>query len=199
MISKYHQLCESLLNLQEQEERTWYHISRKDFGPEVKFLPRTPITACQGEPDTPRICVSPSLAGCLVAGVIGFICDKHIYIYATHAHAVPAYEVFDADVTEEHWILKPAIFKKVGQLKVDDVDSEAKQLMKLVNMPYLEEDDMINHSRAKQEMEDWLKTVDLSLEPAMAEAEEDIEPTDEIPSVPAPGNFHQYINCKRKS
>jgi len=201
MISKYHQLCESLLNLREQEERTWYHISTTDFGPEVKFLPREPTSSCQGEPDTPRICVSPSLAGCLVAGVVGFSFPNTIYVYTTHAPAVPATGVFDAEVTEEHWILQPAIFKKVGQLDVQNINGEAIHEMQKVALPYYEEDpSYYHHIRAKELMEEWLKTYNaVSLEPAMAEAEEDNEPTDEVPSVPAPGNFHQYTNCKRKS
>jgi len=152
----------------------YYHLTPDDYGPVVEFYPRKPRSACTGEPEDARICVSPSLAGCVVAGSFSLTSNAVLHVYATRAKAEPVdiKDVFDADVTEEHWIMDPAVFVKVGELDLDaDVSNETKDAMKYVAMPYErydEEDEeydgeptlYMRHMAAKDEAEQDLSGIE---------------------------------------
>ena len=98
--------------------KIFYHISKKDLGAKVKLLPldsNDPRTVDRGgsEPDVSRICVAPTIAGCL--GAI-LLCPKKHYIYRTVKQklAKNPYGVADAKNTGEKWLIKPTVFIKIG-------------------------------------------------------------------------------------
>jgi len=217
-------------------EDIYYHVTTQDFGPVVEFTPRRPQSACPGEPDDPRICVSPSLAGCLVAGTFGWNYVGTVNVYATHAKAKPvsSADVFDAEVTEEHWITEPAVFVKVYEIEsiVDIASKGVKDLMFRVDMPYEDDDDesYYAHMEAKELVEREIADIEEEVHmransllgkiiPRVKDipgqglfyfAQEELDSDNDndkeleeaedknrkkIPSVPAPGNFHQAIPC----
>lgn len=196
MRSNYHQLCDSFFQIFEMTQVPMLHISRQDHGDKVKFLPRKPHSAHDSEPDTPRICVSPSLAGCLVAGVIPMYRDYTvIYVYQTKSPVVSTEGVFDQKATEEHWILQPAIFEKIGEFTLGEIPKVWRMKMEELfqNFPYTAEVEK-KHLQLKQELEQWLQENPV-LEPALVEADE-FDDDEDIPTVPAPGNFHQHTSRK---
>lgn len=99
----------------------FYHISPVDFGATVEFSPRNPTHQGFGEPSLPRICVSDTVEGCLVAigNVLGYNRIWVVYVYRT-AELVevvrPGRGVSDAEVTGEMWILETTLFERVGKV-----------------------------------------------------------------------------------
>ena len=85
------------------------------------FEPRIPLKKSYDENHTtPRICCSPSLNGCLSS--IDNL-DYHDMLYVYECDIQEFYqptekEVYDSYLTGELWILKPAIFKKIGSLEI---------------------------------------------------------------------------------
>lgn len=110
--------------------RYWYHISTtlkhnsvllKPYGNVEKAFNRS-----WNEPDTPRICVAPSIVQCITA-VPYYPCTKFtIYRTKNKVKAKPAVNVFDANITKEGWIHKPTIFVKIGELDFEDVEKGEK-------------------------------------------------------------------------
>lgn len=95
---------------------TWYHVSTENLGKSVTMHPRTPLTISDGESKTPRICVCPSVAQCLIA-MPGT--GDRVYIYAAKGTPRPApRSVWDRATTEEHWFLDPVEFTRVGIKRV---------------------------------------------------------------------------------
>jgi len=223
---------DSFLKLYEtlvEKKGVFYHISPEDLGAEVEFTPRRPVRALPEEPDTPRICVSPSIAGCLVAGVSDPSDWSEFFVYSTEADAIPAEGVFDSVVTEEHWILEPTVFYRIGRIDTGKIPFEAIQYMGEVQMPYeIPSEDEIDteegssyeyHCIAKEIIEDAMGDIfdklkrgksSVKSKPKHAvdqgEPEDDFEEEPEegeveekaIPSVPAPGNFHQVMRRKKR-
>ena len=94
--------------------RYWFHVTdKKDWGNEKTLRPRTPCSVATDEnceplePLTPRICVAPTISGCLSA--IWYCGNESIYVTAKKVKAVKA-KAPDARVTGEHWILEPCKF-----------------------------------------------------------------------------------------
>lgn len=195
---------ERLLELVERGRDIFYHLTPDDYGPVVEFYPRRPYTALLGEPDDPRICVSPSLAGCIVAGSFSLLphMNEKLYVYATKAKAQPvdSGEVFDADVTEEHWIMEPAVFVLVGEIDVSkDISPEVNDYMIKVPMPYErydEEDEeyegegtpYMNHMAAKEEAESDVRHIEESIHRTAREKLSAIIPR--IKDMPGQGLFY---------
>ena len=104
---------------------TVYHISTKYLGKTVTFSPRKPLSMADGEPDTLRICVCPTLGGCYRAcqvlepynlmGNNGFIEAHHVY-RAEVDKTYPAKQVTDAKYTGERWLLQPIVFTHVCKI-----------------------------------------------------------------------------------
>ncbi len=90
-----------------------YHISRKYLGKSPILHPRTPISCPDSEPDTPRICVCPTIAGCYracevlsIASVMenkGYVAQFHIYQSEVDKVFKPK-DVADAKYTGELWL-----------------------------------------------------------------------------------------------
>lgn len=103
-----------------------FHVSSNFLGNEWVAYPRIPDRAMEGEDKvTPRICVSPSIKGCLLAidgikslGLSGVLADESgWFIYKTEAKAIDASNfVPDAYLTEECWITDSCRFKLAGQV-----------------------------------------------------------------------------------
>jgi len=88
-----------------------YHLTTAYFGKKTTLIPREkgehrPID----EPDVPRICVAPTISGCLLA--LGPLLSRGdtVRVYATYAETIPAYDVLDSHITGECWVIKPAEF-----------------------------------------------------------------------------------------
>ena len=92
----------------------FFHISDNSELDEVLIEPRVPETIMRHENYwTPRICVSPSINGCLTAlqrykegdVLCVYECFSKNYYQPTEE------EVEDAPLTGEFWIVKPVVFR----------------------------------------------------------------------------------------
>jgi len=98
----------------------FYHVSPADFGATVEFSPRPPINVGYTEPPWPRICVSDTIEGCLVAigNVLGMLQAYDLYVYRTAelVEVTRPVKVVDAEVTGEMWIDKNTTFERVRKI-----------------------------------------------------------------------------------
>lgn len=116
----------------------FYNISAKDLGKTALFTPRVPDLIPELEENkTPRICVSESVAGCLIA--VPYKNNKYsdrygstfgrMHVYGirkdaidpknviTNKKIVDKNYVFDAHITEEAWITAPVTMVKLGIIR----------------------------------------------------------------------------------
>lgn len=96
-----------------------YHITQQKWHKEKILKPRVlGEFRLDEEPETPRICVAPTIEGCLVA--VGRCLDKKkpIYIYRTKykVSSVLPENIIDCKITCERWIIRPVKFIKVGEI-----------------------------------------------------------------------------------
>ena len=106
--------------------RYWYHISttlRKRLEyltPWDNFHSGTVNRSC-GEPNTKRVCVSPSVEHCLTA--VPYCPGDKFTIYRTARKCVANKPegVHDAHITNEGWIQAPTMFVRVGVLSLPDL------------------------------------------------------------------------------
>lgn len=157
--------------LRQTKKRVWYHITTRNLGKEICLHPFIP-DSCY-EPLIPRICVAPTVGHCL--GALRHSVLSYRYVYFTIGKAFypknqyePVdkskypfnnscrrkgkyliYEVCDAKITEEKWLLKPTVFHRLTILSLDFLkranedfpnfeigdgqDEEQKEFIKLVN------------------------------------------------------------------
>lgn len=117
-------------------DRLFYHISLKDLGESVLMTPRVPDTHMNGEDKLiPRICVCPTIYGCVKAIYIPQLCENGgglrlnngeylpLYLYATYAKndniMVPTPSLVpDVENTGEVWLTKEHVFTFVKKLKI---------------------------------------------------------------------------------
>lgn len=100
--------------------RYWFHVSMDARLPDrVRFAPRTPCVGGPSEPATPRICVAPTVAGCLSAVVYCRTIPAFVYRTARRVTAEPAEHVADAHITGEHWILRACTFLRMLVIPVE--------------------------------------------------------------------------------
>ena len=115
-----------------------YHISMKDLGDEIILEPKIPDIVAFGEDDhTKRICVSPSILGCLrsVQPINQYtpqeglnekkpeITRAKFYLYEAKVKCKNLYqptkqEVPDVYVTNEFWVMSPTLFTKVSDMHI---------------------------------------------------------------------------------
>jgi hypothetical protein len=102
-----------------------YHITQELWPDEIALYPRKRGRyRAMAESTIKRICVCPTVEGCLAALGCCLQPDRPASVYKTYAHAIPADEsVGDATVTGEHWILKPAKFFKIDIIPIDVINS----------------------------------------------------------------------------
>lgn len=103
----------------------YYHLTTSNLG-KVKIL--TPLHSddkkvqhrADTEPETPRICVAPTIGGCLLAiyTCLSAINPK-INIYRTYnkVKAENPNNVKDSTITGEKWLIKPTKFILIGSIK----------------------------------------------------------------------------------
>lgn len=174
---------------------SYYHVSEKDFGNKVRFLPRIPISAASNERKIKRICVSPSIAGCMVA--LGGLLEFPLYVYKTKGD-VDVYgagsSVVDWKATLEHWIVEPTVFYRVGEITEHDLGSDLYYELMSLNCGLKEE--VPKQRKLRDKIEKMLKQ-----RRTLQESEDqDIDDTEEdnIPSVLAPMNFDIRYSKNRK-
>lgn len=98
--------------------RYYYHITENNrWKKEIVLKPRSPWLMDHREPDDPRICVAPTITGCISA-LNSANLESRMFVYRTKRkvqthkpHRVP-----DAHITGERWILKPCRFVKTHVL-----------------------------------------------------------------------------------
>ena len=90
----------------------YYHLSSLYLGgPEVILVPRKEgENRGEGEPEVRRICVAPSPEHCMIA--LGDLLDEKVYVYRTKnkVKGTEPYDVPDAVVTQERWLIRPTKF-----------------------------------------------------------------------------------------
>ena len=99
----------------------YYHITQKNWPGQIKLRPRK-SGEFRGymEPSTPRICLCPTPAHCLIAVPL-FDKVKKVHIYRTlqKVNVKEPVGVLDACVTLEKWRTEPTCFVKVGEVSYE--------------------------------------------------------------------------------
>lgn len=114
-------LDEMFTNIQ---ERRLYHVSKRNRGPEITFIPRIPLEAMSGEDEKiKRVCLSKTIEGALIALGNQFPYDDFIcYVYELSnnpkIYKPSKTEVPDVEETGELWALEPAKLKRLYKVMV---------------------------------------------------------------------------------
>lgn len=102
----------------------WYHISTTVTGKEVVFYPQTNdegFFRSSDEPDICRTCVAPTLEQCIISIPYSYYDCYNIYRTKNKIMAYEAYDVFDSNITEEHWLYRPIKFKCQGKIDLSKI------------------------------------------------------------------------------
>ncbi len=108
------------------EKNYYYHVTMNpEWGQEVTLIPRSDgLFRHHLEPKTPRICVAPTVAQCLIALNPESFLEEKIYIYQTKekVNAVRAKSkvITDAHITDEMWLLEKTDFGFIGEMDGND-------------------------------------------------------------------------------
>lgn len=92
-----------------------YHVSPTFLGNVVTFVPR----GGSSEMDLPdRICTAPTIPQCILAMPTPDDWEDHkeLHVYVTDSDDFVSGTEYDTEVTEEKWLLHPAILRHVGTL-----------------------------------------------------------------------------------
>ena len=123
-----------------------FHISPEGHLDGQIFKPRVPEYLDEYDPsktefedvETPRVCFSPSIEGCLNAILVNIgrwktankLRDWYVYIpekplkeykYRTNKQLIDEKKVYDANLTKEIWIEEPVRLKQYGIIRIDSV------------------------------------------------------------------------------
>jgi len=129
-----------------------YHISPEGTLDGQVFKPRVPEYLDKYDPskpkfedvETPRVCFSPSIEGCLNAILVNLgrwktadkLRDWYVYIpekplkeykHRTTKQLVDEKKVYDANLTKEIWIEEPVRLKQYGVIRIDSVTDKSKR------------------------------------------------------------------------
>ena len=132
------------------EKNLVYHISPEGHLDGQVFKPRVPEYLDKYDPskpkfedvETPRVCFSPSIDGCINAIIVGIgrwktaekLRDWYVYIpekplkeykYRTNKQIIDEKKVYDANVTDEIWIEEPVRLKQYGVIRIDSVSNKS--------------------------------------------------------------------------
>ncbi len=107
--------------------RYWYHISSTLHRKTEYLIPRDNdkcFNRSSTEPHIKRTCVAPSVEHCLTA--VPYVPGDKFTIYRTlqRCRATKPDGIYDAHITNEGWLMEPALFVKVGTLTLADVAAE---------------------------------------------------------------------------
>jgi hypothetical protein len=106
------------------EKRYWYHLSSTLKKKKERLSPRDNdegFNRTSFEPNTRRICVSPTLEQCLAAIPYGKHDTYTIYRTSKKVRAKPPRDVFDSHLTQEGWFSSPTVFVRVGVLDFEKI------------------------------------------------------------------------------
>jgi len=109
-------------------KRYYYHITNEPWKNTVRLYPReTGDNRDEREPKTARICVAPTIEGCLVAMYVNrSMFGEYVYLYRTKnkVTARKSTGIMDSHITGEKWIVRPTTFVKIGELRgvLDDAE-----------------------------------------------------------------------------
>lgn len=187
----------------------WYHMTNEYFGREVVFEPKKPVLRPKGEPILPRVCVSDTIGGCLVAlGLTIFtyrdsyqdpdqempLEANELYAYRTDVikAAVP-YHVVDYEATGEHWVLQKTTFKLAKTIDVNDIPEDILDAIDGL-YPGLESE-VRSQKILRDKINEWLKTG--KKVKVAADKWGELQESDRIRTVPAPMNFDRVRGRKR--
>jgi len=95
----------------------WYHCTQTNHGDRWVPSLRCPKNIGRTEPKTPRLCVSPWVPECFVA--VLFEKPGPVWVYRTikrYSGIPAARHVWDADLTQEHWLIPPVVLERVGSI-----------------------------------------------------------------------------------
>jgi len=97
--------------------RIWFHCSEVDHGATLTIERRPPKHRLKAEPETPRLCVCPSVPECFGARL--FFPGNGVHVYSTlkQRSGIKPIGVWDCDYTREHWLIPPVTLSKVGFIK----------------------------------------------------------------------------------
>ena len=134
------------------EKNLVYHISPEGHLDGHVFKPRVPEYLDKYDPsktefedvETPRVCFSPSIEGCLNAIIVNIgrwktankLRDWYVYIpekplkeykYRTNKQLVDEKKVYDANITKEIWIEEPVRLKQYGIIRIDSVTDKSRK------------------------------------------------------------------------
>ncbi len=134
------------------EKNLVYHISPEGHLDGQVFKPRVPEYLDKYDPsktefedvETPRVCFSPSIEGCLNAIIVNIgrwktankLRDWYVYIpekplkeykYRTNKQLVDEKKVYDANITKEIWIEEPVRLKQYGIIRIDSVSDKSRK------------------------------------------------------------------------
>ena len=134
------------------EKNLVYHISPEGHLDGQIFKPRVPDYLDKYDPsktefedvETPRVCFSPSIEGCLNAIIVNIgrwktankLRDWYVYIpekplkeykYRTNKQLVDEKKVYDANITKEIWIEEPVRLKQYGIIRIDSVTDKSRK------------------------------------------------------------------------
>ena len=134
------------------EKNLVYHISPEGHLDGHVFKPRVPEYLDKYDPsktefedvETPRVCFSPSIEGCLNAIIVNIgrwktankLRDWYVYIpekplkeykYRTNKQLVDEKKVYDANITKEIWIEEPVRLKQYGIIRIDSVVDKSRK------------------------------------------------------------------------
>lgn len=113
------------LSRTEVKPHHFYHITMGNWGNRVRLIPRSySCYRASDEPDISRICVCPTIEGCINAVWPCYAGPYHkVSIYRTlrKVHSFKPKSVTDASITGERWLLKPTVFCLVGIIKGEDI------------------------------------------------------------------------------
>ena len=134
------------------EKNLVYHISPEGHLDGQIFKPRVPGYLDKYDPsktefedvETPRVCFSPSIEGCLNAIIVNIgrwktankLRDWYVYIpekplkeykYRTNKQLINEKKVYDANITKEIWIEEPVRLKQYGIIRIDSVTDKSRK------------------------------------------------------------------------
>lgn len=104
--------------MSKRRKRYWFHLTEDDRGD--SFYSERKAHFTEGEPDTPRLCVAPSVISCFIARL--FL--SKVYVYRTNRKLkcfYPGKRVHDAAITQEHWVFERVLLERVKVIEEEIV------------------------------------------------------------------------------
>jgi hypothetical protein len=101
----------------------YYHITQKKWAYKKLLKPKSyGSNRGDDEPVDRRICVSPTIEGCLLAlGCCLSYAPAFVYRTSNKVIANKPYDVQDAKITGEMWLIRPASFERYGEIIMENL------------------------------------------------------------------------------